>query len=616
MDADREGSGRRAPGRAAAYAACGVVLLAGCASMPDSGDLRGVDSTPRQDTQVRVFAMPPQEDAEPTDIVQGFLEALTSDDPNYETARQYLTAGAAKHWQPRLSTTVLDDGPRADIVRPVGREQEQNGDTSFTLSGTRVAEVDAQQSYSPASGTYQETVHLVHDKKTKQWRIDSPPPGVVMGQSDFQRNYVAVNKYYFASNTQAVTSPQTVAVADPVYVRERVDPMTQLVESLLSGPTSWLDPVVRTSFPTGTALKKGIPPLAPDDRNTLTVPLNNKVKNVSPDQCEAMAAQLLFTLRNLAPAVETVALQVGGKPLCSADESDADGVATRGSVESPEFLYFVDGQHKLVRTQAHPEGSSAKPVPVPVPGALGKGDKDLASVAVSRDEHMAAGVGIDGKTLYVGSLVSGGSLGEPVLVSSGKTAQDRLTTPSWDTEGDLWVADRNPADPRLLLFKEGAGEPLTVATPGLDGRIKDLRVAADGVRIALVVEKGGKQSLFVGRIEREGKIGDAQSVSVRELRSTTPDLEEVTTMSWAGDSRLVVVGREQGGVQQTRYVQVDGSTPEGPPPTALTGVKEIAASEDDEMPLVAYSEDGIVRLPSGAQWQKVDADGTAPVYPG
>jgi hypothetical protein len=212
--------------------------------------------------------------------------------------------------------------------------------------------------------------------------------------------------------------------------------------------------------------------------------------------------------------------------------------------------------------------------------------------------------------------VSGGSLGDPVLVSNGKTAEDRLTTPSWDTEGDLWVADRNPADPRLLLFKEGAGKPLEVATPGLDGRIRDLRVAADGVRIALVVEKGGKQSLFVGRIEREGRTGDPQSVSVRELRSTTPDLEEVTTMSWAGDSRLAVVGREQGGVQQTRYVQVDGSTPEGPPPAALTGVKEIAASEDDEMPLVAYSEDGIVRLPSGSQWQKVDADGTAPVYPG
>jgi hypothetical protein len=31
--------------------------------------------------------------------------------------------------------------------------------------------------------------------------------------------------------------------------------------------------------------------------------------------------------------------------------------------------------------------------------------------------------------------------------------------------------------------------------------------------------------------------------------------------------------------------------------------------------MVAYSEDGIVRLQSGAQWQKV-TDGVAPVYPG
>nr|WP_203616406.1 LpqB family beta-propeller domain-containing protein [Streptomyces sp. SID13726] len=583
--------------------------------MPDSGDLRGVDSTARQDTQVRVFAMPPQEDAEPTDIVQGFLEALTSDDPNYETARKYLTASAAKKWQPELSTTVLDDGPGATFVQSVDREQRD--DTAFNLTGTKVAVVDAQQSYTPASGDYQQTVHLVQEPKTKQWRIDSLPQGVVMGKSDFQRNFVSVNKYYYASDTKAATAPQMVAVADPVYVRERVDPMTQLVRSLLSGPTSWLDPVVRTSFPTGTALKDNSSSLTPDDRNTLTVPLNDKVKGISQSRCEEMSAQLLFTLQNLTPAVDEVELRAGGRQLCSANESQADRVATRGSVEAPEFLYYVNGEHRLVRVTASTrDGSATKPVPVPVPGALGDGDKDLRSVAVSRDEHMAAGVGLDGRSLYVGSLVSGGSLGEAVLVSDGKTTGDRLTTPSWDVEGDLWVADRDPADSRLLLFKEGAGKPLEVAIPGLDGRIKDLRVAADGVRIALVVEKGGKQSLLVGRIEREGTTGDPQSVSVRELRATTPDLEEVTTMSWAGDSRLVVVGREQGGVQQTRYVQVDGSTPEGPPPAALTGVKEIAASEDAEMPLVAYSEDGIVRLPSGAQWQKVDADGTAPVYPG
>jgi hypothetical protein len=246
---------------------------------------------------------------------------------------------------------------------------------------------------------------------------------------------------------------------------------------------------------------------------------------------------------------------------------------------------------------------------------------------VSWDERTAAGIGFDQRSLFVGSLVSGGPLGDPVLESQGKTEKERLTSPSWDARGDLWVADRDPARPRLLVLEQGAGRPLEVRVPGLDGRIDAVRVAADGVRIALVVVHGdGKSSLLVGRIERDesgdggdgdGGDGDRPMVSVLELRPAAPELEDVTAMSWAGDSRLVVAGQEQGGVQTMRYVQVDGSTPEGPTPAALTGVQSIAASEDDRMPLVAYSSaDGIVRLPAGAQWQKVLKEGAAPVYPG
>ena len=117
VGADRQGGARRRSVRAAAYGVCGVVLLAGCASMPDSGDLRGVDSTPRQDTQVRVFAMPPQKNAQPPEIVSGFLEALTSDDPNYSTARQYLTSAASQAWDPGLSTTILARRTRAASTR-------------------------------------------------------------------------------------------------------------------------------------------------------------------------------------------------------------------------------------------------------------------------------------------------------------------------------------------------------------------------------------------------------------------------------------------------------------------------------------------------------------------
>ncbi|MFR0352945.1 LpqB family beta-propeller domain-containing protein [Streptomyces sediminimaris] len=610
MGADRDRGGRRTAARTAAYGVCGVVLLAGCASMPDSGDVSGVDSTPRQDTQVRVFAMPPPENAQPSDILSGFLEALTSDDPNYSTARQYLTKAASRAWKPGLSSTVLADGPGIDSNRLGGRQDSD--DLTFTLTGTKVARVDAQQAYSPEHGAYDEPVHLSRDKKTRQWRIDTPPQGVVMGKSDFQRNYMAVNKYYFATDAAAGSASRPAAVADPVYVRRRVDPMTQTVRSLLSGPTNWLDPVVWTSFPTGTALQKGVTTLTPDDQNKLTVPLNAYAARVGAHKCSEMAAQLLFTLQNLTPAVDEIALRSGRKQLCSLAEERADAVASRGSAEQPNYLYFLDDRSRLVRLEAG--GSDTKPDPVP--GALGEGGRELGSVAVSRHEDTGAAVTRDGRSLYVASLASGSSLGTPVLVSHGKTEQERLTAPSWDANGDLWVADRDPGKPRLLFLEQGKGEPLEVRVPGLNGRIQEVRVAADGVRIALVVAKGGKASLLVGRIERRQESGQARpAVSVLELRSASPQFEDVTTMSWAGDSRLVVAGREQGGVQTMRYVQADGSTPEGPAPAALSGIKEITAADTDSLPMVAYSEDGIVQLTSGAQWQKV-TQGLSPVYPG
>ncbi|MET7434462.1 LpqB family beta-propeller domain-containing protein [Streptomyces flaveolus] len=610
MAADREGGARRRSWRVVAYAALGVVLLAGCASMPDSGDLRDVESTPRQDTGVRVFAMPPADGAGPGEIMQGFLEALTSDDPGYDTARKYLTADAARTWRPEQSTTVLANGPTIETdCRPGGREETNS--VTCVLAGSQVATVDAQQAYQPADGTYRKKLHLVKDAKNGQWRIDGLPDGVVMGKSDFQRNYRSVDKYYFASNASVGESGQPAAVADPVFVRSKVDPMTQLVRSLLKGPTTWLGPVVRSSFPTGTALQKGASGLAPDDQNKLTVPLNLKPSRVAPGKCTEMATQMLFTLRNLAPTLESVELLgTGGDRLCELREERAEDVAWHGSSKRPEYLYFLDGKHRMVRMQTGSTGTTS----MPVPGPLGEGGRGLQSVAVSRDEHTAAAVGDEGRTLYVTSLASDGSLGEPLVTSAGTTPDHRLATPSWDARGDLWVADRDPHRPRLFVLEQGADKPEPVAVPDLSGQIKDARVAADGARIALVVEKDGKQSLFIGRIQRDD--GTGQGISVDGLRSAAPDLEQISAISWAGDSRLLVVGQEQGGVQQMRYVQVDGSTLDGPAPGALTSVKAIAASEDERVPLVAYSEDGVVRLPSGAQWQKVDKDGSAPVYPG
>jgi hypothetical protein len=412
VGADRDRGGRRRPARVVVYGACGAVLLTGCASMPDGGDLRGVEASQRPDAQVRVFAMPPRENARPEEIVQGFLEALTSDDPGFETARKYLTGEASEEWRPNESTTVLADGP--NTVAEHSGSREATGDYAYSLTGTKVAAVDSQFAYEPTKGTYRELVHLTKQQEkdgTRQWRIDELPQGLVMGKSDFQRNYMSVNKYYFASNTAGGTDEQLGAVADPVYVREQVDPVTQMVRSLLKGPTSWLKPVVRSSFPTGTALKKGVKSLTPDDQNRLTVPLNDKADRIGQSVCQEMAAQLLFTLQNLTPTgIDEVELQRSdGTQSCVLRASRAESYVAHGPTKRDEYEYFIDGEKRLVRIAS----AGSEQEPEPVPGALGDGDKALRAAAVSRDEDTAAGVSVDGRSLYVGSLASGGSLGDP-----------------------------------------------------------------------------------------------------------------------------------------------------------------------------------------------------------
>ncbi|MGW1029290.1 LpqB family beta-propeller domain-containing protein [Streptomyces sp. NPDC002577] len=619
MGAERVMRGRRRrPLSAGLVLACSGVLLAGCASMPDSGDVRAVQATQGPDSQVRVFPMPPRDNANPGEIVQGFLEALTSDDPQFEVARKYLTAKASKEWRPNSSTVVLADGPNTDADHG---GNDAAGGLTYTLTGQKVATVDSQHAYKPDDGSYRRPLHLtqVDGSEGREWRIDMPPEGVVLGDSDFQRIYQPVDKYYFASDSSSDSDAQRQLVADPVYVRGQIDPLTQTVKALLAGPTRWLAPVVRSRFPSHTQLRKGTKSLSPDDQNRLKVPLNHTADHVGQVQCTEMAAQLLFTIDDLtASGVDEVELQRSdGSQLCVLDEDQAESIAPQPTAGHPDYhQYFLDEKHRLVRMLGSGSGKGAGSKPEPVPGPLGNGDQTLRSVAVSRDEERAAGVSLDGRSLFVGSLASGASLGDPVVTSRAKSENDRLTTPSWDGRGDLWVADRNPKDPRLLLLEKGAGDPIEVRTRGLDGgRIEAVRVAADGVRVALLVKEDGRTSLRIGRVERRAGSGGRPEVSVVGMRPAAPQME-VTAMSWAGGSRLVVVGRESGGVQQIRYVKCDGLTPSGGVLPGLNGVKEIAASEDDRLPLVAHSDDGIVRLPAGAAWQTVVEDGTAPVYPG
>ncbi|MFE6850903.1 LpqB family beta-propeller domain-containing protein [Streptomyces sp. NPDC057674] len=614
------GQGRGRGTRAVVLAACGGLLVTGCATMPDSGDVQPVKGANQGDSQVRVYAVAPRENADPDEIVDGFLEAMTSDDPGFATARKYLTSQAARTWKPEESITVLTTAPNRDLADR--NADPDNQGRSYPLSGRRIATVDDRHAYQPYSpAAYLQSIHVVQQPsangKGKEWRIDSLPPGLVLGEADFLRNYRSVNKYYFASGEDWV-------VADPVYIRQRqdpvtrMDPVTQTVRALLEGPTDWLKPAVDSSFPSGTELRKGVTTLTPDDQSTLKVPLNGKADLVGGEPCRRMAAQLLFTLRDLTSVnAEQVELQGSrGQALCRLGKGQAtDEFAPVRNTDRDENPYFVDEHRKLVMLVGAGKESNA---PVEVPGPFGKGTLRLGSVAVDRGETRAAGVAETGRELFVSSITTEEEGAPAILRSKAVKPTDRLSAPSWDGLGNLWIADRDPAAPQLWMVPDGTGDPVKVRTPwpADEARIESLRVSPDGVRIALVVTRGGDTTLQIGRIQRQTS-GDEPVVSVDDLQPAAPRMESVTAVSWAGPSRLVVVGKEAGGVQQIRYLQTDGSTSASSVLPGLNGVTSVAAPYKGSAPLVADSgNDGIVRLAPGTNWQPVVKTGISPVYPG
>lgn len=594
---------------------CAAVLLAGCASMPSSGEVRKVGDGQRADadSQVRVFGIAPHDGENTSQIVSGFLEATTSGETDFSTAKKYLTKEMAARWDPTAQITVFSSGRQSPDADSISRKE---GYATVSLSGTKAAVVDTKHAYLPDQGEFRTSFHLV--KQNNEWRIDGLRDGLVLSEPDFQRLYHSVNMYYFAKlgpDEHPDGSTVETLVADPVYLRNQTDPLVSTVSALLGGPTDWLSPAVTSAAPSGIRLYDKAPDhgVTLDDSQRLRVRLDHSADRMGGQRCARLAAQLFATVQAQASAKLASAdvERADGSLACSLPSGQAQTYGPENRVGSATRQYYIGSdsqrQHPLLELgQVNNSGSR-------VTGPLGDNKADLDSVAVRRDEQVAAGVRNNGRELVVGSLVYDEPLGDPVIRSNATTAKDGLSAPSWDGFDDLWVADRDPKAPKLLVLPDGRGPAVEASVENLEGRVESLRVASDGVRIALVVEQDKVMRLLLGRIVRGGTLKHPQ-FSVTGLRMLTPPGENVTSVSWAGASRLVLLDRESGGAQRIEYMSTDGSTS-----TALQGVSEaasVAASEDQTKPLLASYNGSVYRLGPDNNWKQVTPKGGSPVYPG
>ena len=94
-----------------------------------------------------------------------------------------------------------------------------------------------------------------------------------------------------------------------------------------------------------------------------------------------------------------------------------------------------------------------------------------------------------------------------------------------------------------------------MSAPELDDQeVVALRVARDGVRVAVILDEGSAgRSLFIGRIERAG-----DTLVLGGLRRAESTLVDVADVAWADADRMAVLGQEPNGVLQPFLVEPDG----------------------------------------------------------
>jgi WD40 repeat protein len=331
-----------------------------------------------------------------------------------------------------------------------------------------------------------------------------------------------------------------------------------------------------------------------------------------------MASQLVWTLTSSSygsVSIQAVKLVVNGKvwtpPGASSAVMGPSTFPQPGLVPpGPQKLYFL-GSNDAARVLDAQDGSNTA-----VPGQAGTGQVSLTSVAVSRDQRYLAGIGgnATASTLYTNSL---SAAAKPHASSAARALQIRMSgvsiaSVSWDRNDNLWVAGSSGGKPRVWTLGAAKGSPVTVRLPPHIRSVTALRVAPDGIRVAMIASvsttNGPETELLLAAIVKTD-----DQVMLSSAGPVGADLTRPSAMSWYNADHLLVVNQASLG-PQLEEVPVDGdrSSYQGIEPNMTS----IAAAGPHNGLFVGLQTGHLAKsVGLGELWNQF-AEGHAATYPG
>lgn len=566
-----------------------ALLLSGCVEVPTSGPAERIEGqAPPCQNCVNVEVAPPAIGDEPKQIVDGYLRATSVYQPNYATAKQFLTKSAAEGWSP-------EDGARIYSGSSVASRN------TVQLDGRLEGSLGPDRTYTARNVALKVNFGVV--KEDGEWRISTPPRGLMIAAYAFDSFYRSYNLYFIGNGATLVP--------DPIYLPNlpnQANVASVLMKALLTGPSKWLQPAVASALPGSTSPSV--------DAVTVTdgiaqVPLSDAVLPLNERQRSLLAAQVVYTLKQ-ATGVNGVLFTVNQKPFrVPGSDDNSFEVAVDAISSDVDPVPFVAGdQLYAVRNSSvqlvAPNADS--PDPRPMAGALGQGRYAVNSLAVSVANTDIAVVTDDRTVLRAGLTTSG----NPTTRLKGVS---HLLRPQYTRYGELWVVGDSGGRQRMWMFI--GGKPVEVGAKILaEGPVTAFRISPDGTRMALIRTVGNRTELGLARITRADKVTVDGFRRLETARDKTPGISIIEDVGWSNATDLLVLGGSNPEASLLPYqVSEDASTISPPTePNTWDAVELTTLIGSDTSVVIGRT--GQTYKGDGATWLPFVAGCTTMAFPG
>lgn len=554
----------RTAARTAALVAATSLALAGCVGIPTDGPVGSGEVVVSEEGSITLFANDPVPDAGPEEIISGFLQAVDAgiyDD--YSAARNHLTSGAARQWDPRA---------RVVVYRGVPEITAQDDGSYLVTVEVDVTLDDAGRYVAAAPGSEEVVTFELARGLGDQWRIATPPVGALVTVPTFDQAYRRTPVYF-------ATADRTHLVPDVRWFPARFQ-ATSAVEALLGGASPWLRDAVVTGAPEGARLSTTAVTVT---AGVAHVDLTSQARLADAEDRALLQAQLEATLSRLpGVVVDEVQVAVGG---VVTDFATARDLVRDPGPDSGPYVVTDDGIAVL-------DGGEIVPL---------RGLSDVAgttALAVGADGRTTVALDADGRLLL---LPEGGSTPVPLLDGAG------WLRPGADRHGWFWTAR---ADGDTLTAVRADGTAAGVGGEWLAGRVvRAVLPSRDGARVAVVsVGADGVAAVDVAAVVRAE---DGAPRRLGEPVPLAPTLADPWDVAWVDEATVAVLTRAEG-VGQVHLVPVTGPVTDLSP---VEGATALAAGRG-ERGIYLVTDDGRLLVRQTRGWSGVAEDVRAVAFPG